>query len=259
MNPKSVADFWNEKAQDPSLNDSQVTHPDTWQRWLEIDRLKHLLQPGDRVLDGGCGAGSASRLLAPLVKEMVGVDRSPGMIERAIETNRVTPAPNLRLQVADVLELSPATCGVFDAVMSVRCLINLDGWETQRRAIGCLASVLRPGGRLILVEGSSEGRAGLNALRASVGLEPMKPVWHNWDLSTSVVSKFLESTFELVEQHDSGIYDLIARVAHPLLVAPEAPQYEAKINQIAARIASAADGLPNLSRVFFLAFQKRFS
>lgn len=259
MDPKRVEAFWNEKAQDPSLNDSQVTHPDTWQRWLEIERLKQFLIREDRVLDVGCGAGYATRLLAPGVTEMVGVDRSPAMIARAIETARVEPIGNLRFQVADVLDLSADICGVFDVVMSVRCLINLDGWELQQRGLRAMASTLRPGGRLILVEGSAEGRTGLNALRTTVGLDPMKPVWHNWDISVPALLEFLAPTFELAERHDSGVYDLLARVAHPLLVAPEAPRYDARINEIAARIASVTDGLPGLGRVFFLALRKRDS
>ena len=35
-----VKAFWDGRAQDPSNNDSEVTHRDIWQRWLEIETLK---------------------------------------------------------------------------------------------------------------------------------------------------------------------------------------------------------------------------
>ena len=52
-----VKEFWDRRAQDPSNNDSEVTHRDIWQRWLEIEALKRYLRADDRLLDVGCGAG----------------------------------------------------------------------------------------------------------------------------------------------------------------------------------------------------------
>lgn len=52
-----------------------------------------------RAIDLGCGTGLAAREFASLVDEFVGVDLSPGMIERARSTNLYT-----RLDVADMLQ-----------------------------------------------------------------------------------------------------------------------------------------------------------
>ena len=78
-----VKKFWETRAQDQSLTDAEATHSDVWQRWLEIETIKPFLRPTDSMVDVGCGSGYATRLLAPCVREALGVDFSESMIERA--------------------------------------------------------------------------------------------------------------------------------------------------------------------------------
>lgn len=54
-----------------------------------------------------------------------------------------------------------------------------------------------------------------------------------------------------------GVYDFISRVVHPLIVAPEQPQYNARINEVAAKLALNLRRFENLSRVLFLVLRKR--
>jgi SAM-dependent methyltransferase len=244
-----VKQFWDARAADPALDASQVTHPDVWQRWLEIETIKKLVSPHDRAIDVGCGAGYATKQIAPLVKEIVGVDFSAGMIARA--TADGVP-PNARFEVGDVLSLSAARFGVFDVAVTVRCLINLPDWPTQQAALRNIADVVRPGGRYIFVEGLRDGRAALNRLREAVGLERMPTVWHNLDFDRTETLGFLDAYFHLEREIGFGTYDAIARVVHPLLVAPDPPAYTAKINEIAARIAlERPDDLENSRAVVF--------
>jgi len=252
-----VKGFWDRRATDPSLDDAQVTHPDVWQRWLEIELVRRWLRPEDRVLDVGCGAGFATRQFAPLVREIVGIDASAGMIERARGFPAERPPGNLSFRQTDVMEADPSTLGQFDVVLSMRCLINLSDWDSQKRALSRLASLLRPGGRFVIVEGSSNGRSGLNALREATGLPAMPPVWHNRDFDEAGLLAELEREFVLLERRPLGVYDLVARVVHPLLVAPEPPRYEAPINEIAARLALALPALPEIGRVLFLVLERR--
>ncbi len=245
-----VKAFWDERARERSNDDSEVTHRDVWQRWLEIETIKSCLRSGDRLLDVGCGAGYTTRLVADRVREAVGVDYSEAMIERARAA--AGGSPQLRFEAGDVRALGPERFGRFDVVLSSRCLINLASWEDQQRAIRNVASVLEPGGRFLFLEGLEDGRTRLNALREQSGLSAMPPVWHNVDFVEQRLLRAVEPLFRVADRRHFGVYDFIARVVHPLVVAPEAPQYEARINQVGAQLALHRQEFGEISRVIFL-------
>src|SRR5262245_38732440 len=200
-----VKEFWETRAQDESLTDVEATHSDVWQRWLEIETIKPYLLAEDRLVDVGCGSGYATRLLAPLVREAVGFDFSESMIGRA----RAAAAgrAGLRFEVGDVLSVDPASLGQFDVALSVRCLINLESWELQQRALENIARLVRPGGRVILVEGLADGRRALNAARTSVGLSEMPAVWHNVDFEEAPLLAYLDRDFTIADRRHFGVYD----------------------------------------------------
>jgi len=250
-----VKKFWETRAQDQSLTDAEATHSDVWQRWLEIETIKPFLRASDSMVDVGCGSGYATRLLAPLVAGTLGVDFSESMIERA----RVAAAgkPNLRFEVGNVLELDANALGTFDVALSVRCLINLESWELQQRAIQKIATVLKPGGRFIFVEGLADGRRNLNAMRAQMGLSEMPQVWHNVDFEESQLMPYLDRFFTLEARRHFGVYDFVSRIVHPMAVAPESPVYDSAINRTAAQLAVHLQDFAGLSRVLFLVLTRR--
>lgn len=250
----SVRSFWDGRASDPSLDQAQVTHPDIWQRWLEIEAVRRYLRSGDRVIDIGCGSGYATKKFSDHVASVTGVDFSPGMIERATADKDV-PA-NAQFATCDVLQLAAQQFGTFDVAITMRCLINLPDWEAQQRALANIASIVKPGGRYIFVEGFKDGRDNLNRMRTRMGLEAMPVVWHNVDFERDRTLEFLGRYYKVAEECGFGLYDLIARIVHPVLVAPEPPKYEAKINEIAARIAAAMPGCDELSRVLILVLER---
>ena len=250
-----IKDFWDRRAADPSLDQSEVTHPDVWQRWLEIEMVKRWLGPDDVALDVGCGSGYATRQFAPLVAAITGMDCSEAMIRRALESAG-RPA-NAKFSVGDVLQLSPAETGSFDVVTTIRCLINLPSWDDQKQALQNIASVVKPGGRLIFVEGCRDGRNALDAMRRVLGLETMPTVWHNRDFDRKETLALLSQWFDVVEERGIGLYDLIARVAHPLMVAPAAPQYQARINEVAAAITLHRQACNDISRVLVLLLRRK--
>jgi trans-aconitate methyltransferase len=94
-------------------------------------------QPGERILDLGCGDGALTRKLVELGCEVVGVDSSAPQIEAAKKLG-------LDARVANAEELP--FCEEFDAVFSNAVL------HWIKRADVMLASVyraLRPGGRFV--------------------------------------------------------------------------------------------------------------
>ena len=198
MNPRDDSQkckhFWESRARQKGKSEQELTHPDIWQRWLEIEMIKKFLTRCDRVLDVGCGNGYTTIKIAPLVSEVLGMDSSAAMIKRAKASKStgihtpITPSMSFpQFKVYDVLALNPSIAGLFDVVISERCLINLPSWDDQKRAIRNIAGVLKNGGRFLLIEGSREGRQRLNELRQSVGLESMPVVSHNVDFKKTAL------------------------------------------------------------------------
>jgi SAM-dependent methyltransferase len=256
--PKKVKAFWEGRAGQASLSENEVTHRDIWQRWLEIEMIKKFLNPAARVLDVGCGNGYTAKQIAPLVREIVGVDYGEEMIRRAEHESQPNRAGrSVSFHVADVLELTPDRFGTFDQAISERCLINLASWDDQQKAIANIAGVLRPGGIFLFVEGCRNGRERLNAVRKSVGLDVMPTVWHNVDFEEQQTLAYLATLFDLEHHLYVGVYDFLARVVHPLMVAPDEPRYEARINEVAAKLALQHQSFGHLSRVMFLVLRRK--
>jgi SAM-dependent methyltransferase len=251
---KAVKDHWDAQARDSGISPAAVTHRDHQQRLLEIAIVSRHLQPGSRLLDVGCGNGYATALLAPRVASVLAVDYSAAMIERARREH--ASVPNIQWKVDDVLVLAVPEAG-FDAALTLRCLINLGSWEMQQRAILNILRTLRPGGLFLMAEGSQQGRAALNQARVRCGLSAMPRVPYNLDLDETMLWPFLKQHFEVVEVSRLGIYDLISRVVHPLLVQPEEPRYDARINEVGRQINEQLGGLDSIAREFIAVLRKR--
>lgn len=107
--------------------------------------------PGDVALDVCCGTGDMTLELAHRVGpggSVVGCDFSESMLDIAREKAHADGASNARFEWADALRL-PYDEGRFDAVtvgFGVRNLADLD------RGLAEMARVLRPGGRLAILE-----------------------------------------------------------------------------------------------------------
>jgi SAM-dependent methyltransferase len=108
--------------------------------------------PPQRVLDVGCGAGGAACAFAGVLGPGVvtGFDRDPRLLaiagRRAVDAGL---AGHIRWLAAGVDAL-PVEAGSADLVWASGVVHHL---PDQQAAIGSLAALLRPGGRLALVEG----------------------------------------------------------------------------------------------------------
>jgi hypothetical protein len=78
----------------------------------------------------------------------------------------------------------------------------------------------------------------------------MPPVSFNLDFDEEQLWPFLRQHFEVVHVRRFGLYDLISRVVHPLLVSPEEPKYNVRINDVARQVAAKMEGMDGLSREF---------
>ncbi|MFJ4848598.1 MULTISPECIES: class I SAM-dependent methyltransferase [unclassified Streptomyces] len=99
------------------------------------------------ILDYGCGYGRTMHALEQHgFTRLFGVDTSPGMISRARGSH-----PAMRFAVLDAPPLLPAHPEAsFDVVLLFAVLTCVPGSDAQRRLVGELNRVLKPGGMLYL-------------------------------------------------------------------------------------------------------------
>jgi trans-aconitate methyltransferase len=148
-------------------------------------------QPGERVLDLGCGTGHLTAKIAETGAHVVGVDRSPEMIRQAREKY-----PSLRFEVMDAREI--ALDGDFDAVFSNATLHWIK--EPERVMVG-IKKLLRPGGRFV-AEFGGKGNTGellKSVQRAWTKLQLAGPAPHPWYYPT------LAEYAVLLEQHGFAV------------------------------------------------------
>ena len=107
------------------------------------------LQPGESVLDLGCGAGYDCLLAAQTVGPKgfaYGVDMVPEMLDKAREAARRAGVTNVQYLKGEIEQIPLESCTV-DAVIS-NCVINLSA--AKEKVVAEAMRVLRPGGRLAI-------------------------------------------------------------------------------------------------------------
>lgn len=124
---------------------------------MRAQTLKHAaLKPGERVLDIGCGTGTLAIAAAQAHPEcdVTGVDPAAAMIERARKKTRAAGV-KARFEVG-VVEKIDAENDSFDVVLCTLVLHHLPE-GMQASALGEIRRVLKPGGRLVLVDFGGSG------------------------------------------------------------------------------------------------------
>lgn len=105
-----------------------------------------LARGDERALDVGTGAGALALALAPIVGEVVGVDRVPELLEHARE--RASGLANVTFVEADAEHL-PFDDFSFDLAGTLRTLHHVHRPEV---VLAELVRVTRPGGRVLVID-----------------------------------------------------------------------------------------------------------
>ena len=112
-------------------------------------------QPGERILDLGCGTGHLTNQIAAAGAEVVGLDKSPSMIEEARKLY-----PSLRFEIADATEFGFEQ--PFDAVFSNAAI----HWMKDQRAVAEIdPGGTKEGGRFVAEFG---GKGNIRAIRTAL-------------------------------------------------------------------------------------------
>ncbi len=110
------------------------------------------LQPGDAVLDVGCGTGTLAMEVKPRVGRagrVAGIDPSPQQIARARAKAARRHVP-IEFQIG-VIEHLAFPDQTFDVVLSTLMMHHLPT-SLKRQGLAEIARVLKPGGRLVIAD-----------------------------------------------------------------------------------------------------------
>jgi ubiquinone/menaquinone biosynthesis C-methylase UbiE len=242
--------------------DVTTTASDFHLRDLEIQFGLEHIRDGDKVLDVGCGPGVA--LVAYSQRRKInacGLDYAANMVEFARKhTNEAAPDCGILIEQASVMEL-PYASDSFDVVTSHRCLMALLDWDKQKVALQEIHRVLKPGGVLVLMEGTFDGLDRLNNWRERFGLSLIDAAGRDRLLTLKFREKdllaFTDSYFETQRIQRWGMYYFLTRIVQPLLVFPDSPSYSHKLNEVAKIIAKQIPDLNELGHLVGFALKKR--
>jgi ubiquinone/menaquinone biosynthesis C-methylase UbiE len=124
-----------------------AAHADERAAWL-ADWVRRFVEPrGDeRALDAGTGTGALAFALAPLVREVVGVDLVPELLAEA--RRRVESFPNVEFVEGDITAL-PFEPVSFDLVATTNTIHHV---QRPELVVAELVRVTRPGGTIVVAD-----------------------------------------------------------------------------------------------------------
>jgi len=245
---KITKEYWDTRAEQYGGSNS-VTTNDFYLRELEVSTIIQTLHeiaiPKDGVfLDVGCGDGYSTLKVVQAMSDLrcLGIDYSENMIGIARERLESEPALKNRVSfiIGDATELGQV-CGdsLYDVIISDRCLINLESFDSQSLAIAQIANHTKPGGYYIAIENFVEGHENMNSARRAVGVSEIPIRWHNLFFKEREFVHSVGRFFEDITFKDfSSSYYFATRVIYSAMcnMRGEDPDYNHEIHQLGGKL-----------------------
>ena len=180
----------------------------------EIELIKKYIPKNTKLLDAGCGEGEPALAYSAIPGVMIhAVDFSETRLKKA--KTRLRGRSNVILKQVDFLKPHKLD-NDYDIVISQRFLINLLRWELQKQVLLDLMGMLRPHGKLLMLEGSKQGVESLNVFRKILKLPPIPIKWHNLFFDDKRLIKFMTGKkYSLVKEDGLGTYFFLTRGIRP--------------------------------------------
>ena len=246
-NEKEVLEYWN-KNDVESMYDKHLLN-------AEINLIMSRIPENSKILDAGCGEGEVVLAYSSIHGISVhAADFSDTRLRKAKE--RLSKSKNVTLKKVDFLGEYNLDKD-YDVIVSQRFLINLMEWPLQQKVLLDLMGILKPGGKLLMLEGSRQGVDSLNEFRAAWGLEPIPVKWHNLFFDDNALLEFMnENGYSLVAHEGLGTYFLLTRGVRPTL--DSNLNWDCEFNRIAAseKIRDLLGFNTEFSRIKLWVFQK---
>jgi SAM-dependent methyltransferase len=143
------AEHWNSEEEMHHWVDLQARYDTMLEPFAEMIRSAARISFGESVLDVGCGCGATTRAAAVLAVpgEVVGVDLSAPMLDRARQDAEACGLTNVRFLQADA-QVHQFEHDHFDAVIS---RFGVMFFDDPVAAFSSVRAATRPGGRLVFV------------------------------------------------------------------------------------------------------------
>ena len=240
MTKKSGTDlFWNERAL-TETDPLKVNIADDVQRQLETAFIMEHLPKGARVLEVGAGNGHLTQTLRRRAGFVDAFDYAENMVQQAKQLHQETNNRFFHDSVLDPQRVEPP----YDAVVCVRVLINLRDVDEQQRAFENISALVKLGGRLILVEGFSDGFDRLNQVRQNAGMAPLRPAAINFYSPLAPWLERFERVFRIDATFNTGTFDFLTRVVYPALVGPDQARGPSEFHERISALARTFDPEP---------------
>lgn len=193
-----------------------------------------------RVLELGSGTGFLAEQVVERLRALDvelrydGVDFSEVGVRHATDRG----LPGCAFHQADFLAFADASSDPYDVIVTQRSIMAVMDAGDQTRLLERLRDRLAPGGLGLFSEGSVQGLARLNELRADLELGTLEKVWHSRYVDEDEIAQIFGAV-EVV--HFAPLYWLVTRVLYPYF---EEPQHDTPLHRFAATLPQAGDYSP---------------